>query len=265
MARGTEEPPVVEVRRAAIRRGGELLLEDLSWLVRPGEHWAILGPNGAGKTLLMRLLTGYLWPSEGSVDILGQRLGTVDVRQLRRSLGWVAKALEEMTPAEASVREVLLSGPEATLGFYGESQRSLEEQALSMARDYGLESLLKRPFGLLSSGEKQRALLARALMAQPRLLFLDEPMSNLDLGGRELFLELLTRLTAQENPPTIIMSTHNTLEIGPCFSHALLLKKGRLVASGSLDETMRPEPLAQAFELPLKVERTASGRYLACL
>lgn len=256
---------VIEADRLTLRRRGESLINNLSWRVNQGEHWAVLGPNGAGKTLLLRLLTGYLWPTEGWVELLGRRLGRVDLRELRRRLGWVAKALEEMIPAETTALEVILSGPRASLGLYTQPSAEEEAAAKALAERFGLSRLLGRGFGLLSSGERQRALLARAALARPEVLFLDEPMSNLDLAGREIFLASLSELAAGPGAPTVILTTHNTLEIGPFMTHALIMKDGAGLAAGPLEATLRPEILSRAFDLPLKVERTPGGRYLAYL
>ncbi len=260
-----ERPNVILAEGLSLKRGGETLLSDVSWRVQTGQHWALLGANGAGKTLLMKILTGYVWPGTGTVEILGHRLGRVDLRVLRRRLGWVAKALEELTPGDSTVLEVILSGPQASLGLYVEPGPEEARAAEELAEEFGLAPIARRRFGLLSSGEKQRALLARAALAKPDLLFLDEPMSNLDMGGREHFLALLDKLTAGPQAPTVILSTHNTLEIAPFMTHALLMKSGTLVAKGELAEIMRPEPLQKTFGLPLKVEKTQSGRYLAYL
>ena len=241
------------------------MLTDISWQVRRGEHWAVLGHNGAGKTLLMQILLGYIWPTTGLVTVLGRTLGQVDLRVLRRSLGWVAKALEELTPPQTTVLEVILSGAEASLGLYVEPQAPQVRAAEELAEDFGLAPILRRQFGLLSSGEKQRALLARAASIGPAILFLDEPMANLDMGGREQFMALLEQMAGRQGAPTIILTTHNTLEIGSFMTHALFMKSGRSAAQGGLEETMRPEILQKVFDLPLKVERTASGRYLAYL
>lgn len=256
---------VIKAQDISLRRGRDTLLKDVSWQVRRGEHWAVLGVNGAGKTLMMKILTGYIWPTTGSVEMLGQTLGQVDLRVLRRSLGWVAKALEELTPPATTVLEVILSGPEATLGLYSRPQAHQIAAAEELAEEYGLTRLIQRQFGLLSSGEKQRALLARAAAMNPAVLFLDEPMANLDMAGREHFMALLEKLAVRPGGPTIVLTTHNTLEIGAFMTHAIFLKGGRVTASGTLDETMRPDILEAVFGLPLKVERTQSGRWLAYL
>lgn len=256
---------VIKAENLYLKRGGETLLRDFSWRVESGQHWALLGPNGAGKTLLMKILTGYLWPGTGSVEILGQRLGRVDLRVLRRRLGWVAKALEELTPNDATVLEVILSGPEASLGLYIEPAAKQIRAASALAEDFGLSRIIHRHFGLLSSGEKQRTLLARAALMKPALLFLDEPMTNLDMGGREHFLAILDKMVAGPDAPTVILSTHNTLEIGQFMTHALLMKSGQSVAQGRLSDMMQTELMQKTFDLPLKVEKTQSGRYLAYL
>lgn len=254
---------IIRAENIALSRGRETLLNDISWQVERGQHWAILGTNGAGKTLLLKILTGYVWPTKGTVEILGQTLGRVDLRSLRRRLGWVAKALEELTPPRTTVLEAILSGPEASLGLYIEPAAHQLRAAGELAEEFGLARLVRREFGLLSSGERQRVLLARAAAADPAVLFLDEPMANLDMGGREQFMALLEKMTTRPGAPTIILTTHNTLEIGHFMTHALFLKGGKATARGPLAETMRPETLKATFDLPLKVERSPSGRYLA--
>jgi iron complex transport system ATP-binding protein len=159
---------------------------------------------------------------------------------------------------------VVLSGPRASLGLYERPEPGEEEEARALTEQFGLGPVSGQQFGLLSSGERQRALLARAALARPELLFLDEPMSNLDLAGRELFLARLGEL-AGPGGPAIILATHNTLEIGPFMTHALILREGAALAAGPLAEVMRPEILSRAYGLPLKVEKTASGRYLVFL
>jgi iron complex transport system ATP-binding protein len=254
---------VIKLEGVRLKRGPLTLLDNLSWTVRPGEHWAVLGPNGAGKTLALRTVTGYVWATDGQVTVLDRRLGEVDLRLLRRRIGWVSQAVADLMPGGATALEAILSGPLASLGLYVEPEREAVERAESLAEDFGLRNLLKRPFALLSSGERQRVLLARAALAEPALLILDEPMSNLDMGGRELFLNLTARLAAAPQAPTIVLTTHNIQEIGPFVTHALLLKNGRAAKAGPLAETLTESKLGELFDLPLKVEKNAAGRWLA--
>ncbi|MDR1052131.1 MAG: ATP-binding cassette domain-containing protein [Deltaproteobacteria bacterium] len=256
---------VVRLENILLRRGPLTLLDGVDWLVAPGEHWALLGPNGAGKTLILRIVTGYVWPTDGRVTVLGRRLGEYDLRLLRRSIGWVSQALADLMPGGTPVREVVVSGCLASLGLYTEPEPEMVEKAEALAVDFGLKDLLDRPFARLSSGERQRALLARAALPEPALLILDEPMSNLDMGGRELFLGLLSRLARAPRAPSLILTTHNINEIAPFMTSALVVKKGRVVGAGPLERTLTPECLGRAFDLDLRVERTASGRWVAGL
>jgi iron complex transport system ATP-binding protein len=171
----------------------------------------------------------------------------------------------DMTPGGTGVLEAILSGPQASMGLFVEPDRETVERAESLAEDFGLKDRLKRPFALLSSGERQRTLLARAALAEPELLILDEPMSGLDVGGRELFLNLTARLASGPGAPTIVMTTHNVQEIGAFMTHALLLKDGGASAAGPLAETLTEERLGELFDLPLRIERNAAGRWLAWL
>jgi iron complex transport system ATP-binding protein len=255
----------VELSGVTLRRGGSVLLNNLNWRAARGENWAVLGPNGAGKTLLLQAVTGYIWPTEGSVTVLGRRLGSVDLRELRKRIGWVSPAAADLMPGQTTLLDTILSGPKASLGLYEDPDPDVCGKARALAEAFGLSGMLERRFGLLSSGERQRALLARAALAEPELLILDEPMSNLDMGGRELFLEHVSRLAARESAPAIVLTTHNTLELGPFISHALIVKGGRDLAQGPIAEIITSEWLTRAFELPLKVEVTASGRRLATL
>jgi iron complex transport system ATP-binding protein len=255
----------IELKDISLRRGESNLLKGLNWRVLKGQNWVILGKNGAGKTLLLQVVTGYIWATEGIVTVLGHTLGDIDLRELRKKIGWVSPAIADLMPARTTLFETILSGPKASLGLYEDPSPELKDKALSLAIDFGLENMLERHFGVLSSGEKQRALLARAALAEPELLILDEPMSNLDMGGRELFLEHVSILSKKEHSPTIILTTHNTLEIGPFISHALIVKDGSDLAKGAVSEIINKEWLTSAFDLPLKVEITNSGRFLATL
>jgi iron complex transport system ATP-binding protein len=254
---------VVKLENIILKRGPLTLLSEVNWLIKPGEHWALLGPNGAGKTLILRTVTGYIWPTDGRVTVLGHTLGEYDLRLLRRRIGWVSQALADLMPTYTSLKEVIVSGYLASLGLYTDPEREMVERAEALAEDFGLSQALNRPFAHLSSGERQRALLARAALAEPSLLILDEPMSNLDMGGRELFLSLLSKLASSPGAPTVVLTTHNIVEIAPFMTHALVIKGGQVVKAGTLEETLTAQCLGSAFNLNLKVETTNSGRYIA--
>ncbi|MDR2302104.1 MAG: ATP-binding cassette domain-containing protein [Deltaproteobacteria bacterium] len=254
---------VLDLSEIHLRRGPLTLLSNVNWKIEKGQHWALLGPNGAGKTLILRIVTGYIWPTDGQVTVLGHRLGRYDLRKLRTKIGWVSQALSDLMPGHTSVLETIVSGYFASLGLYAKPDQNVTQKAQLLAEEFGLAEMTARPFAHLSSGERQRALLARAAVADPELLILDEPMSNLDMGGRELFLDLLTKLASSPKAPTIILTTHNILEIAPFITSALVIRKGEVMAAGPLDQTLTSSCLTRAFDLDLTVEKTNGGRYVA--
>lgn len=251
---------VVELKDVSLHRDRRLLLEDVSWTVRRGEHWAVLGRNGAGKTLLLRIAAGYLWPSRGEVRVLSEYFGRVDLRRLRRDVGWVSSALAEKIPPVETAREVVLSGAFATFGLYDQASREVEERGAALVRELGLERISESRFGDLSAGEKQRVLLARARMGSPRLLILDEPCAGLDLAARERLLDLVQKMSVEPDGPTMVMVTHRAAEIRPGFTHALLLGRGRVLAAGPIREVLTDERLTRALEIPVEVRRE-NGRW----
>ncbi|MBF0530762.1 MAG: ATP-binding cassette domain-containing protein, partial [Deltaproteobacteria bacterium] len=175
---------IVELSRVFLDRE-KSLLHDLNWEVFRGQHWMVLGRNGAGKTLLLRIIAGYLWPSQGQVRVLGRQYGEVDLRRLRREIGWVSAALTEQIPLRDSVLEVVLSGGYATFGLYQSPTDDLVTRARTLISDLDMADLENQKFGTLSAGEKQRVVLARACLPNPSLLILDEPCTGLDLAARE--------------------------------------------------------------------------------
>ncbi|GGK16278.1 ABC transporter ATP-binding protein [Caldalkalibacillus thermarum] len=249
------EQSVIDVQRVDWRRNGRTILDDISWQVKRGEHWAIVGLNGSGKTSLLNLICAYEWPSQGEIHVLGQRLGKADIHCLRRSIGWVSPALAERYRAyeHLPAEDIVLSGKFASIGLWQQVDQDDVEQARYYLSLFHVEHKARQPFGSLSSGEQQKVLLARAWMTAPDLIILDEPCSGLDLRAREALLASLDQLAAQENGPTLLYVTHHIEEIMPCFSHALLLKEGRIVAAGKKEEVLNPSMLAEAFGLSLDV------------
>lgn len=243
-------------------RSKKEILADITWRLEPDQHWVVLGANGSGKTTLLLLLAGYLWPTRGSVTVLGQRFGTVDLRMVRRRIGWVGSFLQEQVPPQQKPLDLIVGGKFASIGVFEKPSAEDYGKAEGLAHAMGCASVLTSPYGVLSQGEKQRILIARALMADPQLLILDEPCSGLDLVARERLLETLDGMGRTPSGPTLVLVTHHLEEIMPVFSHVLLLKDGRLAAGGPKGDVLTAANLEAAFGVPMRVSCDA-GRYWA--
>lgn len=254
---------VVEMNGVSVRRGPTTLLHDLHWSVELDERWVVLGPNGAGKTTLLRVAAAELFPTSGTVALLGESLGRADVFELRPRIGFCSAALAARVPEREVVRDVVVSAGYALLGRWREAYDPFDlERADRMLDALGMWHFAGRPFGTLSEGERKRVLIARALMADPELLLLDEPAAGLDLGGREDLVSRLGVLAADPDAPACVLVTHHVEEIPPGYTHGLLLRAGGVVAQGLLPDVITEENLSEAFGLPLHVRRE-SGRYSA--
>ncbi|MGK5552499.1 ABC transporter ATP-binding protein [Actinomadura kijaniata] len=254
---------VLELRGVGVKREGATLLRDVTWTVNEGERWVIVGPNGAGKTTLLQVAAAMLHPSSGSVEILEEELGRTDVFELRPRIGFASSAVAEKVPAGETVIDLVLTGSYAILGRWQEEYDTTDvSRAVALLDALGCSDLIRRSFSTLSEGERKRVQIARALMPDPELLLLDEPAAGLDLGAREDLVDRLGRLAADPTAPTIVMVTHHVEEVPEGFTHALLLRRGELVAQGKVDEVFTTEHLTAAFGVPLGVERQ-NGRWYA--
>ena len=254
---------VVGMNGVSVIRSGNLLLDAIDWHVRDGDRWVLLGPNGSGKTTLVSVAATYLWPSRGSVSVLGRAVGTVDVRDLRRRIGIVSASLEARIPAQLSALEVVVAGAiGATAPWWDHPVPATQDRAVERLGLVGCAALRDRRFELLSSGERQRVQIARSLMLDPALLLLDEPAAGLDLGAREQLAVILARLNADIGLAATVVVTHHVEEIAPGTTHALILKAGRVLAAGPVAETVTGPVLTEAFGLPLDVERLGN-RFVA--
>jgi len=244
-------------------REGATLLGGIDWTVREGERWVLLGPNGAGKTTLLAVAAAVLYPSSGTVDLLGERFGQVDLGELRTRVGLSSSSLNDRVPPQERAVDVVVTAAHGVLGRWRESY---DEGDLRRATDLlgrvGMRSFVHRRYGSLSEGERKRVLLARALMTDPELLLLDEPAAGLDLGAREALLRLLARLSAAPDAPPSVLVTHHVEEIPVGTTHALLLTRGRVVAAGPVAEVLTGPLLTAAFGIPLAVEYR-EGRWAA--
>ncbi len=254
---------VVELAGVSVVRGGNRLLDDVSWQVEDDERWVVLGPNGAGKTTLLQVVSTHLHPTEGVVGVLGEVVGTVDVFELRPRIGLASVVLGDRVPRGERVSDVVMSASYAVLGRWKEDYDDLDRaRAADLLQETGVAHLADRPFGTLSEGERKRVQIARALMTDPELLLLDEPAAGLDLGGREDLVSTLSVLALDEGSPATILVSHHVEEIPPGFTHALLLRAGSVVAAGPLEETMTEAVLSRTFGQPLHLTK-ADGRYAA--
>jgi len=248
-------PDILSVTDLAITRDGTKILDRISWSVGKGEHWVILGANGSGKTSLLSALTGYLTPTTGEVEVLGQRYGASDWRELRRAIGIVSSSVRHMMHDDEPALHSVISGKFAMIDFWGKSSPADRAQAMRILRQVECAQIASRPWRVLSQGERQRVLIGRALMARPRLLILDEPCAGLDPVSREHFLQFIQELGSRRNSPALILVTHHVEEIMPIFSHILLLKKGRVLVSGPRDSVLASQSLGETFGAKVKLRR----------
>jgi iron complex transport system ATP-binding protein len=243
-------------------RGEATVLRAVSWQVDNGERWAVLGPNGSGKTTLLQLASGYLHPTQGTVAVLGRRLGQVDVRRLRERIGIVSAAVAKMLVPSVTARDVVMSARHAALEpWWHEYTAADRQRAEDLLVRAGFGAVLDRPFGVLSEGERQQVLLARTLMADPDLLLLDEPAAGLDIAGRERLVARLAELAADPSSPPMVLVTHHVEEIPAHFSHLLLLREGAVVAAGPIEAALTSVNLSACFGMALRLEG-AGGRWV---
>jgi iron complex transport system ATP-binding protein len=254
---------VLELSDVSVVRDGNTILDSISWAVDSEERWVVLGPNGAGKTTLLSIASASAYPSSGTARVLEDTLGKVDVFELRPRIGFASTALARKVPASETVLDVVLTAAYSVTGRWHEEYEEIDtRRARRVLGEWKLDHLEGRRFGSLSDGEQKRVQIARAVMTDPELLLLDEPAASLDLGAREELLQLLGGYASSEFAPGIVMVTHHVEEIPRAFTHALLLKDGRIQASGPLDDVITAENLSETFGLSLTVERH-DGRFAA--
>jgi iron complex transport system ATP-binding protein len=246
---------ILSISALRIERSGTVILDDVHWRVTRGQHWVILGANGSGKTSLLSALTGYLMPTAGDICLLGQTYGESDWRELRKHIGIVSSSVRQMMADDEPALATVASGKYAMIDFWGRVTRTEKAQALKLLRQVECAYLADRPWSVLSQGERQRVLIGRALMARPRVLILDEPCAGLDPAAREHFLQFIQRLGRRQTSPTLVLVTHHVEEIMPVFSHVLLLKDGRVLATGDKTAALNSRNLTRAFKAPIKLER----------
>ncbi|HEX2174334.1 MAG TPA: ABC transporter ATP-binding protein [Nocardioidaceae bacterium] len=254
---------VIEFAGVTVVRGGQTLLDDVSWVVEEDERWVVLGPNGAGKTTLLQLAGAQMHPTSGVAGVLDEVLGATDVFDLRPRIGLTSAAVADRIPRAEAVRDVVVSASYAVVGRWRERYDDLDHgRAMALLRELGIAHLADRTFGTLSEGERKRVQIARALMADPELLLLDEPAAGLDLGGREDLVDTLAVLAVDGASPALVLVSHHVEEIPPGFTHVMLLRAGAVVASGPLEYTLTEQTLSETFAMHLELKES-DGRWHA--
>ena len=254
---------VLELSDVSVVRDGNTILDSVSWAVDSAERWVVLGPNGAGKTTLLSIVSASIHPSSGVARVLDDTLGKVDVFEMRPRIGFASTVLARRVPESETVLDVVLTAAYSVTGRWNEQYDDIDtRRARRVLSEWKLDHLEGRRFGSLSDGEQKRVQIARAVMTDPELLLLDEPAASLDLGAREELLQLLGGYASSPQAPGIVMVTHHVEEIPRAFTHALLLKQGRIQASGPLDQVITDEHLSETFDMRIAVENH-DGRFAA--
>ncbi|RFD26689.1 iron ABC transporter ATP-binding protein [Mycobacterium uberis] len=254
---------LIDFRGVSLRRDGRILVGPLDWAVELDERWVIIGPNGAGKTSLLRIAAAADHPSTGVAYVLGERLGCIDICELRARIGLSSSAMAQRVPSHEVVRDFVVSAGYAVLGRWRERYEGVDYQrAIDVLESVGAEHIADRTFGTLSEGERKRVLIARALMTDPELLLLDEPAAGLDLGAREELVARLADLATDVCAPALVLVTHHVEEVPPDFSHCLLLSEAKVVAAGLLSDVLTAENLSTVFGQSIALD-VVDGRYFA--
>ena len=264
MPKNTTSGPVIEATNVSVIRDGRHVVDNVSIAIEPTNRWVILGANGCGKTTLLQVLSLQTHPSHGEMRINGAVLGTFDVRPIRPRLAYVSAHLaSQIRPVLTALQVVMSAKNGSKETWWHEYTSSDEAHALECLKQLGVDWCAQKEIGLLSSGEQQRVLLSRALMANPIAVLLDEPSARLDLGGREQLISILNEFS-NDNPvlPTVVV-THHVDEIPLSTTHCALMRNGTIISQGTLDLTLTSDALSECFEIPLHVERRPNGRFSA--
>lgn len=254
---------VLHLDDVSLHRGDTQILDHVTWSVEEGQHWVLLGPNGAGKTTISRIASARLFPSRGTVDVLDERMGRVDISELHPRIGLTSSALAQDVLGGETAMSVVLSASYGRIGVWTEQYDDFDvERAHALLDALGAGSIAERTWANLSSGERKRVEIARALMPDPELLILDEPASGLDVAGREQLLAALTEIISAPGSPSMLLVTHHLEEIPVGFTHALALRDGRVVGEGALDDVLTDATMSETFGIPLEITKDR-GRYAA--
>lgn len=249
---------IIKLINVTVQRGNKTILNNINWIVNKGQHWVILGANGSGKTSLLNTLTAYLTVSKGEFELFGHKYGTTDWRELRKKIGLISDSLFQKISNSETCMEAVASGKHAMINYWGKISKEEQVRASEILRQIECEHLAESIWGNLSQGEKQRILIGRALMADLNLLILDEPCAGLDPVARENFLAFVNRLAQNNADLVLLFVTHHVEEIMPPFSHVLIMKDGKLLASGEKQTVLNSSTLSEAFDTNMELNQKNS-------
>ena len=243
---------VVMMEQISLRRDENQILKDVHLRIEAGEHWVILGRNGSGKTTLLEMMNGYLFPTEGRIEVLGNVYGQCDVREVRKEIGYISQTLIEKLTLTTPVWEVVATGAYAFLRFYQTIPDEVKTKVMQLLDEMGFSKLADQPLGTLSQGERKKVMLARSLMAEPKLLIMDEPCAGLDLYEREKMLIEIDRL--RQRNMTVVYVTHHVEEIVPLFTHVALIRDGRIAAAGPKHDILTEDTIKHTYDIPVDIQ-----------
>ncbi|PAF33850.1 ATP-binding cassette domain-containing protein [Paenibacillus sp. 7516] len=243
---------MISMEHVSLRREDNQILDDVHLHIEQGEHWVILGRNGSGKTTLLEMMNGYMFPSQGRIEVLGNLYGQCDVREVRKEIGYISQTLIEKLTLRDPVWEVVATGAFAFLRFYQTIPDEVKTRALNLLDDMGFAKLANHPLGTISQGERKKVMLARSLMADPKLLIMDEPCAGLDLYEREKMLAEIDRL--RQRNITVVYVTHHVEEIMPLFTHVALIREGRIAAAGNKHDVLTQDTIKHTYDIPVDIQ-----------
>lgn len=245
---------VLQLEKVSLKKDGTWILQNIDWHINKGEHWVLFGLNGSGKTAILNMLNAFYFPTRGKVNVLGKEFGKVFLgEELRKEIGFISSSLQEKLYRNDNAFEIVLSGAFSSIGLYEAPTDEIRQKAIQLLKDMGCIDYANRKYETLSQGEKQRVLIARALMGEPSLLIFDEPANGLDFIVREKLLESIEKIGSHADSPTMIYVTHHVEEILPVFNKTLLLKNGEVFLSGNTNEMISTKTLSEFFGLPVEV------------